>query len=104
MIAFIMLLVEITTEKEKKLRLGMQMMGLSATAYWVRIFFFFEKKRNKCIKLTKKKLHADCVGLNGSCVVGAHFWLADRNRLFVQVLVLHKNQFGSHFIGKNPRH
>ena len=30
-----MLLVEITTEKEKKLRIGMQMMGLSASAYWI---------------------------------------------------------------------
>jgi hypothetical protein len=35
MIVFILLLVEMTTEKEKKLRVGMQMMGLKYSAYWL---------------------------------------------------------------------
>jgi ABC-type multidrug transport system ATPase subunit len=35
MVVFILLLVEMTTEKEKKLRVGMQMMGLKYSAYWL---------------------------------------------------------------------
>lgn len=38
MVTFFVLLVEIVGEKEKRLRLGMRMMGMSNTAYWLTWF------------------------------------------------------------------
>jgi len=39
MVTFFILLVEVVGEKETRLRLGMRMMGMSNTAYWVTWFW-----------------------------------------------------------------